>query len=116
MNTTATTGLFGVPNDSLWVSGDGFIWWSLGSLIGGEQEFTLSESYFDDVLDGSILFHALFTESIFGPHESILSAILTVNGTYCAPPSAVPVPGAVWLFGSALAGLIGFGRRRREQN
>lgn len=26
-------------------------------------------------------------------------------------PAAVPVPGAVWLFGSALAGLIGFGRK-----
>lgn len=26
--------------------------------------------------------------------------------------SAVPVPGAVWLFGSAMAGLIGFGRRK----
>jgi len=25
----------------------------------------------------------------------------------------VPVPGAVWLFGSALAGLIGFGRKQR---
>ena len=28
--------------------------------------------------------------------------------------SAVPVPGAVWLFGSAMAGLIGFGRRRKS--
>lgn len=26
--------------------------------------------------------------------------------------SAVPVPGAVWLFGSAIAGLVGFGRRK----
>jgi len=26
--------------------------------------------------------------------------------------TAVPVPGAVWLFGTALAGLIGFGRRK----
>lgn len=27
--------------------------------------------------------------------------------------SAVPVPGAIWLFGSAMAGLIGFGGRRK---
>lgn len=27
--------------------------------------------------------------------------------------AAVPVPGAVWLFGSAMAGLIGFGRRKQ---
>lgn len=26
--------------------------------------------------------------------------------------SSVPVPGAVWLFGSAIAGLVGFGRRK----
>jgi hypothetical protein len=25
----------------------------------------------------------------------------------------VPVPAALWLFGSALAGLVGFGRRRK---
>ena len=29
-----------------------------------------------------------------------------------APPSAVPLPGAVWLFGSALLGLVGFKRRK----
>jgi len=28
--------------------------------------------------------------------------------------SAVPVPGAVWLFGSAMAGLVGFGRRKSK--
>ncbi len=34
----------------------------------------------------------------------------TVDG-YKLNVSAVPVPGAVWLFGSAMVGLIGFGRR-----
>jgi hypothetical protein len=34
----------------------------------------------------------------------------TADG-YVLNVSAVPVPGAVWLFGSAMAGLIGFGRR-----
>jgi hypothetical protein len=29
-----------------------------------------------------------------------------------ATPAAVPVPGAVWLFGSALLGFIGYGRRK----
>jgi len=31
-------------------------------------------------------------------------------GVFTLTPTAVPVPGAVWLFGSALAGLVGFGR------
>jgi hypothetical protein len=26
--------------------------------------------------------------------------------------AAVPIPGAVWLFGSALLGMIGYGRRK----
>lgn len=30
-----------------------------------------------------------------------------------APPAAVPVPGAVWLFGSGLLGLVGLARRRQ---
>jgi hypothetical protein len=28
------------------------------------------------------------------------------------PPSQVPVPAAIWLFGSAMAGLVGFSRRK----
>lgn len=35
----------------------------------------------------------------------------TMDG-YSLSVQAVPVPGAVWLFGSAMAGLIGFGRRK----
>ncbi len=31
------------------------------------------------------------------------------------PPSAVPVPAAVWLFGTALAGLIGSSTRRKSK-
>lgn len=32
--------------------------------------------------------------------------------TDCAAPAAVPVPGAVWMFGSGLIGLMGVGRRK----
>jgi hypothetical protein len=32
---------------------------------------------------------------------------------YGSTVSAVPVPAAVWLFGSALIGLVGFGKRRK---
>jgi hypothetical protein len=30
------------------------------------------------------------------------------------PPSQVPVPAAIWLFGSAMAGLVGFSRRKTD--
>lgn len=34
------------------------------------------------------------------------------NYVFTVSTAPVPVPGAVWLFGSAMAGLIGFGRRK----
>jgi hypothetical protein len=37
----------------------------------------------------------------------------TADG-YVLNVAAVPVPGAIWLFGSAMAGLIGFGRRKNK--
>ena len=35
----------------------------------------------------------------------------TLSGTYSTTP--VPVPGAAWLLGSGLMGLIGLGRRKK---
>jgi hypothetical protein len=35
-----------------------------------------------------------------------------VVGSFSLAPTAVPVPAAVWLFGSALAGLLGLGRKK----
>jgi hypothetical protein len=37
---------------------------------------------------------------------------ITDGHAFLLSPTAVPAPGAVWLFGSAMAGLIGFGRRK----
>jgi hypothetical protein len=41
------------------------------------------------------------------------SAGLFLEGSVSAAPSAVPVPAAAWLFGSALVGLAGIGRKRK---
>ena len=41
------------------------------------------------------------------------SASVDLLGRITSTPSAVPVPAAVWLFGSALLGLVGFGRRKK---
>jgi hypothetical protein len=35
------------------------------------------------------------------------------SGGLCTPPPTVPVPAAVWLFGSGLLGLVGVARRRK---
>lgn len=37
---------------------------------------------------------------------------ITTSDMFSVPPSAVPVPGAVWLFGSAIVGMVSFSRRK----
>jgi hypothetical protein len=46
------------------------------------------------------------------PFDGITSFWVAGNETF--PPSEVPVPAAVWLFGSGLLGLVGIGRRSRK--
>lgn len=46
----------------------------------------------------------------------ILGELVDSNGhdhPFTLTPTAVPLPGAVWLFGSAFAGMFGFGRRKQ---
>jgi hypothetical protein len=38
---------------------------------------------------------------------------LNISSGAVTPPNAVPVPAAVWLFGSALMGLVGVSRRKK---
>lgn len=49
--------------------------------------------------------------SIIGP-SPVPMAVLGIAGQ--SLPSAVPVPAALWLFGSGLVGLLGIARRRRQ--
>ena len=43
-----------------------------------------------------------------------INGVLGLRGDFTPPPmNPVPVPAAVWLFGTALIGLIGFGKRRK---
>ena len=90
-----------------------------GSFMGGAEFFQT----FD--LDGDLnntpetfMFNALFTEvdKVFWNQVSPFHQFdnLVINPSVVpSPPSAVPVPAAVWLFGTALIGLIGFGKRRK---
>jgi len=81
----------------------------IGKLTGGEDVFSLSSKFFDEIVDG-ITFKAFFSKD----SENIFWASLNVNGKYCPPVSEVPLPAAVWLFGSALVGFTGFRRRLKK--
>lgn len=55
------------------------------------------------------------TSTGFDPNGSIAPFCdFDPSGQLCAPPPAVPVPAAVWLFGSGLLGLVGVARRRKS--
>lgn len=44
----------------------------------------------------------------FQPHRGLTENSVTVSG-----PTVIPVPAAVWLFGSGLLGLVGIARRKK---
>jgi len=70
-------------------------------------------------------------ESVNGTGELLLSGDLSITGLWATmlgadtsvvgsfnlnnAPSAVPVPAAVWLFGTGLIGLVGVGKRKKTQ-
>jgi len=55
-----------------------------------------------------------FYTLVVGAHGGTGSTDDAVAYSVLVTTAPVPVPGAVWLFGSAMAGLIGFGRRKAK--
>jgi len=50
-----------------------------------------------------------------GLWKGMLGADSSIIGTFNLAPSAVPVPAAVWLFGTGIIGLVGAGKRKKLQ-
>ena len=92
-------------------------WVSLGALNpGGDWKyswttFTLGEEWFDEIAAGLQL-KVLFEKDNWV--SKLKWSKLSVHGEYCPPVSEVPLPAAVWLFGSALVGFTGFRRRLKQ--
>lgn len=107
--------------------------WSGNQALLGSETFTVAGSSYVN-LSYSLAASSLFVNDILSASatggnqaaslylmatSSSLAMIIFTGGQGQALPtlsfdvvSAVPVPGAVWLFGSALTGLVLFGRRR----
>ncbi len=73
----------------------------------------------------TLAFGDVFTAAIGGWDGYLMVDFLAPNEPYTAfdfvelsvdpiTPNVVPVPAAVWLFGTALVGLVGFGRRKNK--
>jgi hypothetical protein len=100
-------------------SNDSSSWELLGNLAGAGDiwsftSFDLASSWFDEINAGLQVKIAIDTLGGTWAVSLAKSSLITNGGTLPPPnPSAVPVPAAVWLFGSALAGLGFFGKRRK---
>lgn len=82
---------------------------------------TLDGNALSPVSTGSPLLQLLtFTlpASAAGSHSLVLGGDAGIGSSYggSISVSAVPVPAAAWLMGSALVGLVSFGRRKTDQN
>ena len=57
--------------------------------------------------------HSVITPENLGDYEVFREGNSEV-GIYMVRTSAVPIPAAVWLFGSGLIGLVGMARRKKS--
>lgn len=79
-------------------------------------------SFGRDITDGGVLYHTLFVANdndflpnVAGTNQFYVFAFADSELNYQAQQfSAVPVPGAVWLFGSALMGFVGRSVRKNR--
>lgn len=94
-------------------------WNLLGSLAGADNiwsftSFDLASSWADEINAGLRVKMVIDAASAGWAVALSKSSLITNGGTLPNPnPGTVPVPAAVWLFGSALAGLGVFGKRRK---
>ena len=100
---------------------------SISSLISSSPVEMLQESYLDIVLGTAIPGEPLLIRGNILASNGVADTFLHVidqsvlfpDGDFSSTeslivlPSAVPIPAAVWLFGSALIGIIGFGKRNK---
>jgi len=85
-------------------------WRQLGGSIYGETGSSVLAFSFDFTADAgtSLLISGSYTDSNFLDALISSSTLATVS----AAPAVVPVPAAVWLFGSGLLGLVGVAKRK----
>ncbi len=82
----------------------------IDGLAPGVQE----ESLFPYIVTDAPNYELTGTMTIFGHEAGDPANAFVTRITGLAVPSVVPVPAAVWLFGSGLLGLVGVARRQRN--
>ena len=88
------------------------LYWRPSEDTGVNWAHTL-DYYRDDVLPVSIEGLAMLINGVDGYNPDNFINFFHPNLRINVEPSAIPIPAAVWLFGSALLGLVGYRRRNR---
>jgi len=108
LNVSGTASLDGTLNVSLF---------DLGSGLFAPQAGDSFDILTAEILSGSfstLSYAALLDPNLSWQIDYLTDAIGTTDVVRLSVVSAVPVPGAVWLFGSGLLGLIGVARRKKK--
>ncbi|UOA09476.1 hypothetical protein [Methylobacter sp. S3L5C] len=91
-----------------------------GSSFGGYYNPTLDFLDINGNAIGSVAYTlsaGIFSATLSAPLQGVVDVLLVGGAVYdnvSINVAAVPVPGAVWLFGSALMGFLGFSRRNTK--
>ncbi|WKJ91320.1 hypothetical protein QZJ86_04100 [Methylomonas montana] len=105
------------------VDGSALLWSASQVSVGDILTYTLSMDFAEwqktdavagSLNDGDAGFYTLVVGAHGGASNSALAYTVDTHSYSTITAAPVPVPGAVWLFGSAIAGLIGFGRRKPQ--
>ncbi len=95
-------------------------WSALLQFLNGAPELVTTHCVFDTQCNSNTngihtssapTVNGLLSFNLTGQQFIFLGGVNTSASNFIAPPSAVPVPGAVWLFSSAILGFVGLNRR-----
>jgi len=92
-------------------------WETVGVLEGSTDSFSfttfnLGMSWFDEIASGLMVQILIDQNNSNYWGVSLAKSVLSLDDAPLPNPNPVPVPAAIWLFGSALLGMLGFGRRK----
>lgn len=100
---------------------DTALWETVGELAGSTNTFSfttfnLGASWFDEIAAGLMVQILIDQNDTNFWGVSLAKSVLSIDGAPLPDPNPnpVPLPAAVWLFGTAILGLVGFGRRKSK--
>ena len=101
---------------------DNSVWVTIGDLDGTTNAFSYTTFDLNLADWGNEIAAGLMVQMLIDQNDtlywgvSLAKSVLSIDGATLPDPNPnpIPVPAAVWLFGTALLGLFGFGRRKKS--